>query len=71
MLLYRKETIIMKRQFVFGKIFANHRSDKELMSKTCKDLKHPSSKKCQRGWLKKWSKDLTLFFPQGRHTNDQ
>ena len=64
-----KKTIIMKRQLVFGKIFANHRSDKELMSKTCKDLKHPSSKEY---WFTKWTKDLnTHFFSQGRHTNDQ
>ena len=43
-----KTIIIMKRQLVFRKILANHRSDKELMSKTFKDLKHPSSKKYQR-----------------------
>ena len=44
----KKTIIIMKRQLVLGKILANHRSDKELMSKTCEDLKHPSRRKYQR-----------------------
>ena len=34
----------MERQLVLGKILANHRCDKELMSKTCEDLKYPSKR---------------------------
>ena len=49
MLLHSKETIIIiKRQLLLGKILENHRSDKELTSKTCEDLKHPSRRKYQR-----------------------
>ena len=48
----KKTVIRVKRQLVFGKIFANHTSDKEFMSKTCKDLKHPSSKSIKEVDLK-------------------
>ena len=54
----KKTIIIMKRQLVLGKILENHRSDKELMSKTCEDLKHPSSKKISKKLILKMGKGL-------------
>ena len=48
----------MKRQLVLGKMLENHRSDKELMSKTCEVLKHPSSKKISKKLILKMGKGL-------------
>ena len=59
----------IKRQPTEGeKIFANHLSDKGLVSKVYKELIQLKSKKINM--ILKWSEDKQTFF-QARHTNGQ
>ena len=59
-----KETINeMKRQPTeWEKMFANHVSDKELISKIYKDLLKLNSKKPRNNSIKNWAKDLNRHF---------